>query len=115
MGTAAVRKEDPKECVAAAAGEFEKLERYGATVVPLSFEPYRRLGKESAKALRMMALNAASFNNSIGIPGSRLYGKWRGELERSLLYETADIVLLSLGHSSGFHSLRSRSGRQRDN
>ena len=93
--------------------KFEKMERYGALVSPLSFEPYGRLGCDSAKALRRLALNAATFcNNASGIPGARLYSRWRAELERTLLYEVADIVLLSLGHSSGMHARRTgRTGR----
>eukprot|EP00973_Karenia_brevis_P068490 9525474-Karenia_brevis.AAC.1 len=38
--------------VAAKAGEQDKLERYGKTVLLLSFEPYGRLGRESIKSLR---------------------------------------------------------------
>ena len=99
--------------VAAAAGEFEKLERYGSSVSPLSFEPYGRMGKESALALRSLALNGATFNNT-GLPASRLYSRWRAELERTLVWEVADIVLLSLGHSSGIHSRRSTAARNPD-
>ena len=98
--------------VAAKAGEFEKLERYGSNVMPLSFEPYGRLGPESCKALRSLALNAAAFRSTaVGIRPKRQYGVWRAELERTLAYEVTDIVLLSMRHSCGRFAQRSR--RQR--
>ena len=95
--------------VAAQVGEREKSERYGLDVLPLSFEPYGRMGVNSACALRTLALNAATFYNSAhGETPRRLYSKWRAALERTLAFEIADVVLLSLGHSSGVHALRSR-------
>ena len=105
----AVRYEHAYEIpgVAASAGEFEKLDRYGAQVLPLSFEPSGRLGAASAKNLRSLAMNAATFRSTAaGAPPSLLYSRWRAELERVLAYEMADICLLCLGHSSGLHGLR---------
>eukprot|EP00973_Karenia_brevis_P034742 4794009-Karenia_brevis.AAC.1 len=50
-----------------------------------------------------MALSATAF---CGCSAAAVYSKWRTELECTLLYEMADIVLLSLGHCSGCHALR---------
>ena len=93
--------------VAAKGGESDKLSRYGADVLPLCFEPYGRLGPESITALRSLSLAGTTwFNNAHCTSARRLYSMWRAELERCLLFEIADIVLLSMGHSSGFHALR---------
>ena len=98
--------------VAAKGGEFDKLERYGHLVQPLSFEPYGRLGPESIKTLRNLALSGSTFfNNASGVPASNQYSRWRAELERTLVYEVADVVLLSLGHSGGVHAVRGRRRR----
>jgi hypothetical protein len=95
--------------VAAKGGEFDKLERYGQQVLPLSFEPYGCLGPASIKALRTLALGGAVFmNNAAGIPATNQYSRWRAALERTLVFEIADVVLLSLGHSSGIHAVRRR-------
>ena len=105
---------DKKPGVAAKGGEFDKLERYGHNVLPLSFEPYGRLGADSIKSLRTLALAGSTFCNSPGgIPAASRYGNWRAELERVLVFETADVVLLSLGHSSGLHALRRKRGERR--
>ena len=95
--------------VACTAGENDKLERYGPTVMPVSFAPYGRLGPESCKSLRTLALSATAFSTaSSKIAPKRLYGIWRAELERALAYKVADIVLLAMGHSNRHHGQRSR-------
>eukprot|EP00973_Karenia_brevis_P019238 2636875-Karenia_brevis.AAC.1 len=84
--------------VAAAAGEQEKLERYGSLVTPLSFESYGRLGVNSARALRTLAYVAASRGgHDPGMSPARLYSQWRGMLERTLTFEIADNFLLAGG------------------
>jgi len=95
--------------IAAKGGETDKLERYGVEVLPLSFEPYGRLGPSSMRALRTLAMNAAShLSFTVSVSGHRLYGNWRAQLERTLLFEMADVVLLALGHNTGLFARRSR-------
>jgi len=90
-------------------GELEKYERYGQEVTTVSYETYGRLGRDSQIGLRQLA-HAASLHSvrARGVTAGQLYARWRLELERILLYETADIVLLSLGHSTGVHARRSK-------
>ena len=100
------RNDDRLPRVAGKTGECE-LERYGAMVKPFSLEPYGGLGPESCKTLGALAMEGSVFyNNTWGSTGSRRYSIWRAELERILLFEVSDIVLLSLGHSIGVHSVR---------
>ena len=91
--------------VAAACGVSDKLARYGPSVLCLSFETFGRMSAESMTCLRDMA---ADFEHRVTarLPGRRLYDKWRMSLERALYFEMADMVLLSLGHSSGLHRRR---------
>ena len=101
--------------VAAADGEFEKHERYGQDVVPVALETYGRLGHESQRGLRQLALSAAQRSyGAVATSGYTLYARWRLDLERILLHELADVALLSFGHASGVHaSRRNRKASQR--
>ena len=96
--------------VAAAAGEQDKLDRYGSTVWPLSFESFGRLGADSITHLHNIAADFIQ-------PGSRrtvagVYTRLRYILEYFLLYEQADILLLSLGGSTGLKGWQGRHQRQ---
>ena len=88
-------------------GELEKYERYGSAVTPISFETYGRMGVRSQAGLMSIAAVAAGRSHR-EIAAAALYANWRLELERILLFEQADITLLSYGTSSGFHSLRGK-------
>ena len=97
--------------VAATGGETDKADRYGPTVMPLSCEPYGRLGVASAHRLRALAWNASRFGDH-STPPARLYSRWRAELERCLVFEVTDTFLLALGHSGGVRAVRRhRTGR----
>ena len=90
---------DGRPAVAASAGENEKRQRYGCAVWPLSFETFGRLGPESVLHLQNIAADFVR-------PGGRktcmgVYNRLRYILEYQLLFEQADLVLLSLGASSG--------------
>ena len=101
--------------VAAKGGESDKLEPYGAQVMPLSFEPYGRLGSDSMASLRSLALCGSTFyNNSARFSAAGLCSIWKAELERILVFEVTDIVLLSLGLASGAYALRNRRKRRHD-
>ena len=95
--------------VAAAVGVADKCSRYGPSVICLSFETFGRLDASSCELLQQMA---SDFENrcSARLPCRRLYERWRASLERALYFEMADIVLLSLGHSSGLHRRRLNGG-----
>ncbi len=90
-----------KVAVAAADGEGEKLSRYGPTVMPISLETYGRMGPSSIAGVRQLAgvlSTSAGFVNFR--TGSDLLAALRGEIERTLLWNIADITLLSLGGAS---------------
>eukprot|EP00973_Karenia_brevis_P059781 8321573-Karenia_brevis.AAC.1 len=58
-----------------------------------------------------MVFNCTSYcNNAVGISARQLYARWRLELERTLLFEVADIYLLAMGHASGLRALHGRRG-----
>ena len=76
-------------------------------IKPMRFETHGRMGRLSASKLRSLAAACTKFySNARGLSAAQVYGHWRRELERVLLYEISDVVLLSLGHSSGAHSMR---------
>lgn len=79
--------------VAATAGERAKSKRYGDAVHPLVFEPFGRLGVESARTLTALA-DAAK---RAGCASAGVKRHWRVRLERSLLFSTADAQLRMLG------------------
>ena len=97
--------------LAARHGEEDKRRRYGSSVFCLAFESFGRLGYLSLANLKLLA---ADFEHRTHFkkPSRRLCSRWRLSLERSLLYELADIVALSLGCSSGLHRRRLRSGNR---
>ena len=63
------------------------------------------MGLRSQQGLKAIALVAAG-QSQIGITAAALYSNWRLELERVLLFEQADVTLLSYGTRSGAHKLR---------
>lgn len=82
-----------KPAVAAKAGEKEKFKHYGNAVMPVSFETYGRLGARGIEALdRLIAVAAYTRGTS---PGART--RWRAQLERAVIFSTADTYLLALG------------------
>ena len=91
--------------IAATKGEENKRYRYGESVLCIAFESFGRLGQKSISNMKMMA---ADFEHRLHFkkPLQRLCARWRLSLERALMYEMADIVALSLGHSSGLHRRR---------
>ena len=87
--------------VAAADGKLEKHARYGHEVVPFTFKVHGRLGQESQRALRQLALSAAQRScGAVAASGRTLCACWRLDLERISLDELADVALLSLSHAS---------------
>ena len=93
--------------MAARTGELEKLRRYDETVVPLALETYGRLGPRSEIGLRQIATSLASSSTMSNFKyGKDLLAYWRCDVERTLLWNMADIVLLSFGHSTGVNAIR---------
>lgn len=79
---------------AGAAGEREKLSRYGPEVSAVAFETYGRLPDASISVLLQLAGEAAAANPAVS--ARALYGRWRQRLERELLFACADVVHLGL-------------------
>ena len=93
--------------VAAREGELERLSRYDDTVVPLSLETYGRLGPNSETRMRQLTATIASSDvMSRFACGRDFLAHWRCEIERTLLWNMADIVLISFGHVSGINAAR---------
>ena len=65
-------------------------------------ESFGRFGPLRISNLQQMAADFEG-RTQFKRPLRRLYSRWRLSLERSLLFQMADIMLLSLGHSSGLH------------
>ena len=66
--------------------------------MPLAFESFGRLGTKSAAALRSLACEASGHQRSALEPSpTRRLARYRGELERILLFHLADAALLALG------------------
>ena len=89
---------------AAAAAEKEKRDLYGEDVLPLAFESYGRIGKESYSALQSLALATASCRVD-SYPG-RLCHEWRDACETAVHFATADVALLALGAGAAAAFLR---------
>ena len=103
------------ETSSVAAGEVEKDKhtRYGSSVLPLALETYCRMGRKSMQSVNQLANQTVAA--SIGCKfhrGSDFIAMLRCELERTLLWNIADITLLSLGHTCQVWRSRSRQGRQ---
>ena len=75
--------------------------------IDLILNPPKDPGTELSKVLRIEELES-----TLDAMTGNLFSNWRAELEHSLLFEVADVVLMSLGRSSGLHSLRRRDGRR---
>ncbi len=92
---------------AAKLGCLDKDERYGAgCVVPISMETYGRMSQRSCGELRAVCATAARTNNmttssgAYRMTGAAAYNKVRKALERTLLWEQADTVMRSIGHTT---------------
>ena len=82
---------DFKAGEAARIGEADKNTRYGERVLPLIFETFGRLGKESAVTLRMLS--------SIGhgdFSGGTRRANWRLKLERTLTFEITETIMICM-------------------
>ena len=83
--------------VAAAAGEKEKMQRYGAAVLPMVFELGGRMGPASRQTLETIITTAATARLCHGFAASR----WRCTLEKAVLFGAADAHLRALGAGAG--------------
>ena len=81
---------------AAMRGEKEKDERYGHEVLPLIFETYGRLGPKSLDTLRVLADASAVARKT----STRRLTGWRKQLERAVIWSSAESVLCSYGAGS---------------
>ena len=97
---------------AAEAGEKDKHSRYGSSVLPIALETYGRMGRKSMQSVGHLANQtvAASVSSRFHC-GSDFIASMRCELERALLWNIADITLLSLGHTCQVWRSRGRQGR----
>lgn len=86
--------------VATYAGEKDKKSRYDSSVLAISFEIYGRLGSLSISNLRMIALDLALLANYKRSP-AWYYDRLRFSLERALVHEISDMVILALGSTAG--------------
>ena len=90
--------------MAANAGEKAKLTRYGPDVIPTSVETYGRMGRKSFAELQQLCMNICSGSHQGGFHnGAQMLSIMRAEIEKALLYNIADITLLSLGHRTVMH------------
>ena len=93
--------------VAACAGENDKRDRYGESVLTVAFESYGRLGYGGIQNLYTVAGDLGLFTNGRRSFGW-FYNQLRFALERALYYELSDIVMLALGSTAGFSNWRAR-------
>ena len=103
----AYKKAHANLAVAVQGGEDAKAWRYGPSVIPVAFESFGRLGRDSTSKLEDMAAEARQRPRFRNRRPTRTYARWRHVLERTLVFETAVIVLLSLGSAVG-HLCRGR-------
>ncbi len=102
-------------------GCLDKDERYGSgCVVPISLETYGRMDQISCVELRAACAAAARCNNmttmsgAYRMTGAEAYNKVRKALERTLLWEQADTMIRSIGHTTASGAyLRRRTERCR--
>ena len=80
---------------AAAAGVSAKRSRYGEQVIAVAFEPLGRLAPQSIDGLWLLASEAAA-RGRLG-SAAALYRRWRLDLERALLWSTAETALVATG------------------
>ena len=95
--------------VAAAYGAKDKLERYGPSVRALPLETYGRLGTAGLVLLADLAAEAGIYGSDRWVR-SRLVSRWRLAIERVLLFENADVLLIALGCTTRSWSRFSRAG-----
>ncbi len=75
------------------AGAKQKVNKYGARVVPLAFETFGRLHYDSVESLRQIAAKVARSNNGVtasGVglaTGPNVYARIRRSAEQTLLFE----------------------------
>ena len=93
--------------VPAHAGEKDKKSRYDSSVLAVSFETFGRLGYLSVSNLRSIALDLALLSHYKHAP-AWYYDRLRFLLERALVFEISDLVLLALGSTAGFCNWRLR-------
>ena len=83
---------------AASCAAREKMERYGASVLPVAMETYGRIAIESQRSLEHLASHAgACIRDYWAAP--RLIPTWRATIERVVQFAVADIDLLALGYA----------------
>ena len=70
---------------------------YGATVRPLAFEMFGRLGRNSMATLRDSAGFASVASLGRTVRETALVRCWRFALDATLLHEKADLLVQSLG------------------
>ena len=75
------------------AGERDKAQRYGESVMPLIFETFGRLGPSSLETLRVLADGAAVGSQA----STRRMAGWRRQLERAVLWSSAESTLVAYG------------------
>ena len=77
--------------------EKAKRARYGADVLPLSFESHGRLGASSLGTVQLLASWACAASPGQRQRESVLLRRWQTSLEAVLVYEKADLLVQSLG------------------
>ena len=83
---------------AASSGIADKMRRYGPSVICLAYETYGRLHADSVAHLRTLSMDMVKQHSRAG-PGV-VYHRLRLSLERALLFEVADYVLMALDGAS---------------
>ena len=91
---------------AASDGEQEESSRYGAAVIPVSFETYGRMEPRSMERLREVMIGLASLRRGSRGSAQQIYSNLRLSLERTLVFEIADTTLRCFGHGSALNGWR---------
>ena len=84
---------ESKPEAAATAGVKAKRALYGEQVVAIAFEPLGRLASEPIDGLWEVATEAASRRCHRSV--ANMHWRWRLQMERTLLWSTAEIALLA--------------------
>ena len=85
-----------RPALAATNAEKRKANRYGPSVMPLSFESHGRMGPNSLLALQAMARQACTYGTA-RIPPPILLQRWRADMELALYFVQADTYLQARG------------------